>query len=335
MYKRQRLLEVDARSAARTGDAKRAVDDCIAMLDLARIVQQDPMMISQLVGLAIRSLAQRTILDLVRTDALGSDPQQLARLEQALSVPVVPVAFEGERMIVLDTVQRFYSDDGNGDGVFLASQLQEAGRLGGLQMPASGARAFQLLLQPFMARAAGSRKQVIDTFEGLVTETQMLMDTDPWAIDWAGLDSRQGALVSDGFLGVIHLFPLPLVMSSFDGIILTSQSGRFMQDCTRLVVALHRYRARTGDWPARLDQLQPDPLVELPRDPYDGDLLRYELRDGQPVLWSIGIDGIDQGGVFKKNASPFRLKRVPVQPASPPLAFDERLWPPPVPVDLD
>ena len=331
-----RLLEADARSAVRTGDLSRAVDDCIAMLDVARLCQQDPMLISQLTGLSIRSLAQATILELVSTDSLGSDPDSLQRLARALSVPVARVSFAGERMIVEDTIQRFYSDDGSGDGVFLVSRLPEAYLLTSTPMPrlimTNGVRLHELFLQPFVARAAGTRKQVIETFDGLVSEARKLRDTEPWAIDWTVLETRQGALVSDGILRGVHLFPLPLVTPGFDPLIIASHGSRFMHDCARLVVALHQFRVRHGEWPPQLDELQPDLLIDLPRDPYDGAPLRYEVRDNQPVIWSVGIDGVDQGGVFGANPMPFILKRAPAEPASPPVAaLDERLWPMPSP----
>ena len=329
-----RLLQADARSAVGLGDLSRAVDDCTAMLDIARLCQQDPMLISQLTGLSIRALAEDTILELVSTEPLGSTPPLLEELAKALSVPIAPVSLDGERMIVQDIVQRFYSDDGAGDGVFLVSGFNEASALTNTNLPRLFYTGLLVLpdpvLQPFVARAAGTRMQVSDTLDGLISEAQNLMETDPWAINWTVLDTRQEALNSDGILKNIHLFPLPLVTPGFDPPILASHRDRFMHKVARLVIALHQFRARYGDWPQQLKQLQPDLLTELPRDPYGGAVLRYEVRDHQPVLWSIGLDGVDQGGFFPEEVTPFTLRRVPQGASSPrPAPKDARLWPMP------
>lgn len=60
----------------------------------------------------------------------------------------------------------------------------------------------------------------------------------------------------------------------------------------RLAVAIARYRRARGGWPARLEDLVPRYLPEIPTDPYTGDAFRY--RSGK--VWSIGGDGDDDGG---------------------------------------
>ncbi|MEE2682206.1 MAG: hypothetical protein VX641_07535 [Planctomycetota bacterium] len=330
-----RLLEADALRAARTGAPEQAVDDCIAILDLARLCQQDPMLIAQLSALSIRSLAQQTILEVVSTESVRSNARQLARLAEALSVPISPVSLDGERMILEDIVQRFYTDDGAGDGYLMASKLSNAAYLTNLQLPVlflPDSSLHSHVLQPVVARSAGSRREVLDAFEELASEHQRLGNADPWQIDWTRLEAMQDGLKSDGLLGALHRFPLPLLAPNYESLVLASQSSRFRHECTKLVVAVHRFRVRTGQWPDRLEQLQPDLLTEVPRDPYDGAFLRYQLRGDQPVIWSIGTDSIDNGGVFDEPTGPFALKRVSPQDGGvTSAAVDQRLWPASIP----
>lgn len=70
-------------------------------------------------------------------------------------------------------------------------------------------------------------------------------------------------------------------------------------------LALRTYRNQHGDWPATLDQLTPEILPSIPVDPFssDGAPLRYR-RDGEAyVLYSVNVDGVDDGG------APFDLER--------------------------
>lgn len=65
---------------------------------------------------------------------------------------------------------------------------------------------------------------------------------------------------------------------------------------TLLVVALHIYRDEQGSWPAKLDVCALPGLAEVRIDPYSGKDFVYELRDGQPCLYSVGHNGTDDGG---------------------------------------
>ncbi len=62
-------------------------------------------------------------------------------------------------------------------------------------------------------------------------------------------------------------------------------------------IALHRYRLQHGNWPADVRALVPEFCADVPRDPMDGQPLRYRLQpDGQFRLYCIGPDGIDDHG---------------------------------------
>jgi hypothetical protein len=69
-------------------------------------------------------------------------------------------------------------------------------------------------------------------------------------------------------------------------------------------IALKRYQLKHGKYPSDLNALAPEFLLAVPLDPVDGKPLRYRLNaDGTFILYSIGSNGVDDGG----NASlPFR-----------------------------
>jgi len=62
-------------------------------------------------------------------------------------------------------------------------------------------------------------------------------------------------------------------------------------------IALERYRNRTGRYPATLADLVPTGLPKEPRDFMDGQPLRYRAtEDAHFILYSVGLDGRDNGG---------------------------------------
>lgn len=73
---------------------------------------------------------------------------------------------------------------------------------------------------------------------------------------------------------------------------------RCRADCmlsgAQLVVAGNRYQRDRGRWPEALAELEPDYLPEIPRDPYDGQPLRYSAEKG--IVWSVGENLTDEGG---------------------------------------
>ena len=61
------------------------------------------------------------------------------------------------------------------------------------------------------------------------------------------------------------------------------------------VLACQSYRAKHGNLPASLDELVPEFLDEVPRDPYDGEKLRWNAEKG--YIWTKGRDGTFGGVV--------------------------------------
>ncbi len=97
-------------------------------------------------------------------------------------------------------------------------------------------------------------------------------------------------------------------------------------------IALERFRLLHGGFPSDLEKLTPKFLAQNPRDWMAGSsALRYELlTDGRYRLWSVGDDGVDQGG----DTAPF-----PPRKSTPFLGWDRALdwvWPiPMLPADRE
>jgi hypothetical protein len=68
------------------------------------------------------------------------------------------------------------------------------------------------------------------------------------------------------------------------------------------VLAIERFRlAHAGKIPAGLPELVPDFLPAVPRDLFDGQPLRFKTLPRGYVIYSVGADGVDDGGLEKTN----------------------------------
>ncbi len=65
----------------------------------------------------------------------------------------------------------------------------------------------------------------------------------------------------------------------------------------RLGLALEACSDRTGSYPHSIEALVPDILPELPVDPFSGKNLLYRLSEKELVVYSVGKNGMDDGGL--------------------------------------
>jgi hypothetical protein len=76
--------------------------------------------------------------------------------------------------------------------------------------------------------------------------------------------------------------------------VMTIESARAL---TVTAIALERFHLNHGEYPQNLSALVPEFLTSVPRDPVDGQPLRYRRDDdGAFLLYSVGEDGVDNGG---------------------------------------
>lgn len=74
--------------------------------------------------------------------------------------------------------------------------------------------------------------------------------------------------------------------------------GQSSVDLARTAIALERYRLAHGEYPESLDALAPQFIAQVPHDVIGGGPLKYRReQDGQFVLYSIGWNETDDGGV--------------------------------------
>lgn len=102
-------------------------------------------------------------------------------------------------------------------------------------------------------------------------------------------------------------FSSKLLLPALDRSVLRAGRLQTNLDQARLACALERHRLANGQFPEILDALVPKFVAKLPTDVITGGPLKYRREpDGRFVLYSVGLNGVDNGGttVFKPGRKP-------------------------------
>jgi hypothetical protein len=323
-------LSASALYKIRRGDIKGAVDDIESTLLVTRLTEYEPILISQLVRNAVIAIAVSYCWPLLEADNLTD--ADLARLQGIFERvdPIGPMVLglQGERAMGRDTFEMIRSSQINVNDLIDSSRLFEDDEspphaLENLPYGEEMLGAVRLyVIYPIwqFAFSHGDEKHLLE-------ESQAMIDSAR-----ASISGKSATLVrslenrlSDkekpgGEYRSWRYFVTGLFMPA--NVKAAGRAFRVKTQCNIAVaaIALRRYQLRHKKYPNNLGELVPEFVSEVPVDYMDGKPLRYRLDGDQFVLWSIGLDGKDDGGA--PNSKPSfgwlqGLDDVWPQPASP------------------
>lgn len=87
-----------------------------------------------------------------------------------------------------------------------------------------------------------------------------------------------------------------IAIPSLAGQVVTFARTQALLDLARVACALERYRLAHGQFPERLEALQPELIPSMPRDLVHGGGLHYRREGASFRLYQVGWDGRDEGG---------------------------------------
>ena len=296
-----RVLSTDARRAAERGDGSRFVADVDAMFGLGRQVRTPTIVIGQLVGMSIERLAFATILDVLaqRPEAID-DPtlDRLAAIVAGLDDDRLRMRTDSERYYFLDLAQRFYTDDGDGNGrlKFVSAGAAQAGLVPDAGDPeeGGGGTAVDFLVGPLVAGVTMDRRGATEIWNRNLDGIEAGNSIEPWEMDASkppGMDGPALGEADASWISEIRLFPVSMLLSATHNLVSAAGAIRLERDLVRTVIALELHRRTQGSWPTSLDD-----LGFVGRDPFDGESLRFVLRDRIPTIYILGPDRLDDGG---------------------------------------
>jgi hypothetical protein len=95
-----------------------------------------------------------------------------------------------------------------------------------------------------------------------------------------------------------------LLIPALNKIAIAHHKARIRLHCAMTALAAERYRLQHNRWPDALTDLVPDFLQEVPEDVFSDDPLRIKKLDDGLVIYSLGDDFTDDGGLLLRKQTP-------------------------------
>jgi hypothetical protein len=266
------LLAYDALAKAEDGDARGALDDVAAIYGVAGHVN-DPLLVVVMKAIGIDTTGTKALEDVLSLVTLPPDLGRPTLPEEATYRRAVRRAMATEDVIFgMATFAALAEGD--------QSVIDAAAREGlGTGIPGSiFYRVF--LLQDDLA----AYRRVMHEMQQLAAKPYYEARPD-WQVHGQSWQGHKRGLVT------MILAPAAerVVTAATE-----ADAGRLL---ARAALALTAFKAKTGSYPDTLDALVPDFLPRVPSDPFSGRPLRLR-RDGNGlVIYSVGRDLKDDGGV--------------------------------------
>jgi hypothetical protein len=279
------LLAADAMRAAGDGDAATFQKDVMNMEKLAGLVSNGSTLIEYLEAEAIQCEASWVAQHGAATLFLKANEAGIL-LQSWLSTPAFP-----DESRILDTGERFFSLSTFCE----ASQIGLRAAMGGDPPPMNS---MQQLLVPIHYNGILGRFN--HYFDELVA-VQRLPTYKQRSVAMKAVEAE--ATARHNFLDIGEVL-VGVLAPSFDRTLLLQERTLVNHDLATVALALRIYREEHGAFPGSLVDLSPGILAAVPTDGFADDAPFHYRREGSGyVLYSVGDDGKDDGGLDRKEAA--------------------------------
>jgi hypothetical protein len=268
------ILKWDVVLAMEDRKPTRAAESILAQIHVSKSIGDEPFLISQLVRIASRTNAMRTLEWTLAQGELPAD--KLAELQAAFLAeadePLFYYGLRGERA-AFDRLMSNLTDGTTDPATWREVGEAHQGVLGRLgwwhyrgKLPGDHAE--------FIARLTEAITVAKKPVEEQVREARAFLDPpfDP--------DHR--------FTRLLY----PAIKKVVEAQWRTTAEMR----CIGAAIACERFRMSTGRWPESLNELVPMFIPAVPRDPFDAEPLRLKRTEDGIVVYSIGLNRQDDGG---------------------------------------
>jgi hypothetical protein len=306
---REITVALCARAMLRTAEGKYddAWEDLLASHRLARLVGNGATNIEALIGIALNATACNADLAYVGNARLTSRQVQ-ARLADLQKLPPMPAIADkidlGERFIYLDAMQSIhrgmFEQVAGGPGklpdpqalkaletIDFVPSLRKANSIYdriaiAMRVPERDRKNKELMKIEDELELEAAKKKADGTKLGQINRILEIMRKP------ADTGKMVGNSIGDTALGMM----MPAVLKVQNAYDRCDQN----QQNVKVAFALAAYRADTGRYPAKLDDLAPKYLSAVRNDLFSGQPLIYRRTEKGYLLYSVGVNGVDDGG---------------------------------------
>jgi hypothetical protein len=260
--------------------------ECLeAVLGITQMQRDEYSLVTQMHRIALGSLALSLTWELLQRE--GWDDAQLARLQ--------------ERWAEVDFLEALGRGLQAERAWFSQCMLEIEGRRGGGMVNENGGMGEWIgsRVHSWLWHPPAEELFYLRNIQPILDQVRSLAAEEPTADVKSELDNLEIALdqANGGWLRrrqhALSLMSLPNAQRAVPRA-LESEAQRRL---TLAAVALARHDIARGGHPSSLDQLVPEYLRAVPIDPLAGEPMRYRLHsDGTFTLYSVGRDGVDDGG---------------------------------------
>ena len=271
----QALLAIDS---THPSDTDSSVSN---ILHLAGTLNEEPILISQLVRMALFNFANRTLEQ--RLNAGELDDTELTNLNDAftrqMETNLIAQALIGERAMAipffrmsLAEIKRLSESEGEDNNMPTGPPLPGP--------------------QPMLFRVTGFfERDLLYYLDAMETAISFASLPPPRDLAITNVSETMAEDARNHYCIFSAMF-----LPSLSGPVAREADGLARIRLATTAIAVERFRLAHGRLPEHLNELVPQFLSTMPDDPFDGQPLRYHRLDKGYVIYSIGSDGEDNGG---------------------------------------
>ena len=277
-----RLLGLEALVAAHDGNTQLAFEALLDSLSVAETLGEEPILISQLVRVACNGSSTSNLGRVLQVTDFS--PEQLTLLQHALARAEEPEALSRALATERAVGTTAYVDPGG--------YIDMVGGVAAWDNFVPGATRV-------LAQAGGAigwfdseREEYLDHMGEMIEANRL-----PYHEALDVMARLEQELEDPGFIPRMSDGLLPGLTRATQS--MARDAGNLRTAAT--AIAVERYENSYGKPPDRLEDLVPAFLDAVPLDPYDGKPLRYRAEENGYLLYSVGENRQDDGGVQTEN----------------------------------
>jgi len=272
-----------AKLTAAEGNNDKAMKDILTCYRFGLHQSEPEFLVEQFVGISIRALALDTTFKIL--DRTTVDRDLLRALQRQIEEPSIDEHYipdmRGEKLMVIDVIQRIFTDEGKGGG-----QIHMESAKAMLPMRSQQAQSLENL----------QRRQTTEAVEKAFEYFEFVGQKTPWQWKNEQINPEKEIKKIKEKNAFVKMF-----CPAYVKVAQLFARCRAETDALITTLALLRYKSAKGQLPANLDELvSAGYLKALPTDPFSGSPFVYKRIGDDFMLYSFGVDCDDDGGTRSK-----------------------------------